>query len=136
MDDPVLQPTPEHARRAGHEAADASALAVGLFALALAIMIVLVLTILVSAFRRFEASAERADPIQSPLTGGQTPPEPRLQTSPRDDLDRLGRAEDEWLTTYGWIDQGRGIVRVPIERAIELLAERGLPEPEERGEGR
>jgi hypothetical protein len=31
------------------------------------------------------------------------------------------------LTTYGWMDQNAGVVRLPIERAKELILERGLP---------
>jgi hypothetical protein len=31
------------------------------------------------------------------------------------------------LQSYGWIDQQKGVVRIPIERAMELTAERGLP---------
>jgi hypothetical protein len=31
------------------------------------------------------------------------------------------------LTTYGWVDRKSGVVRMPIERAMELLVERGLP---------
>jgi hypothetical protein len=30
-------------------------------------------------------------------------------------------------TTYGWIDQAMGTVRLPIERAKDLVLERGLP---------
>jgi hypothetical protein len=35
--------------------------------------------------------------------------------------------EDQILGSYGWIDRERGIVRVPIDRAITLLAQKGLP---------
>jgi hypothetical protein len=34
------------------------------------------------------------------------------------------RAEDATLTSYAWIDRSNGIVRIPIDRAMELLAER------------
>ncbi len=50
------------------------------------------------------------------------PPEPRLQTDPTDDLRILRAEEDEFLTGYNWIDEGGGIARVPIERAMELMA--------------
>jgi len=55
------------------------------------------------------------------------PPAPRLQPDPRADLLAQRAKEDAVLKTYGWIDKSRGIVRVPIERAIEILADRGLP---------
>lgn len=34
--------------------------------------------------------------------------------------------EDAWLSTYGWVDRNAGIVRIPIDRAIEILLQRGL----------
>jgi hypothetical protein len=34
---------------------------------------------------------------------------------------------DQRLTTYGWVDRNAGKVHIPIERAIQLTAERGLP---------
>jgi hypothetical protein len=55
------------------------------------------------------------------------PPAPRLQADPRADLLAQHAKEDAVLETYGWVDKSRGVVRVPIERAIEILAERGLP---------
>jgi hypothetical protein len=55
------------------------------------------------------------------------PPAPRLQPDPRAELLAQRAREDAVLQTYGWIDKSRGTVRVPIERAIEILAQRGLP---------
>jgi hypothetical protein len=54
------------------------------------------------------------------------PPAPRLQVHPKDDLLSLQRTERQQLTSYAWIDRDRRIVRIPIERAMELVAERGL----------
>lgn len=60
------------------------------------------------------------------------PPRPWLQASPRDTLLMVRRAEDSVLTSYGWVNKETGIVRVPIDRAIEMVAAKGLPyrEPE------
>jgi len=55
------------------------------------------------------------------------PPEPRLQVSPPIDLIRLRDVEDVTLNNYAWMDQDTGRVRIPIQRAMDLLAERGLP---------
>jgi hypothetical protein len=55
------------------------------------------------------------------------PPAPRLQPDPRADLLALRAQEDAVLNNYAWVDKGRGVVRVPIERAMQILAERGLP---------
>jgi hypothetical protein len=54
-------------------------------------------------------------------------PQPRLLINEPANLDELRKREHELLTTYGWMDQGAGIVRLPIERAKELILERGLP---------
>jgi len=53
---------------------------------------------------------------------------PRLQVKGPADLARLRAAEDLNLHSYGWIDRNSGTVRIPIDRAMQLLLERGLPD--------
>ena len=75
-------------------------------------------------------AARPAGPPANPLAqsfGRQVPPEPRLQTNPLADLQQLRAQEDEILSSYGWVDRNAGVVRIPVEQAIELLAQRGLP---------
>lgn len=55
------------------------------------------------------------------------PSEPLLQVSPSADLAKYQAAQQQALHRYGWIDRPHGIVRLPIERAMDLLLERGLP---------
>ncbi len=57
----------------------------------------------------------------------QLPPGPRLQIAPAKDLDDVRAAEDSVLYNYGWVVRDAGVVRIPIERAIELVVQRGLP---------
>ena len=54
-------------------------------------------------------------------------PQPRLLVNEPANLADLRTHEHEMLTTYGWMDQNAGVVRLPIERAKELVLERGLP---------
>ena len=55
-------------------------------------------------------------------------PTPRLQTDDgNQDLTDLHAREDLLLDHYSWADQSQGKVRIPIERAMELIAQRGLP---------
>jgi hypothetical protein len=55
-------------------------------------------------------------------------PTPRLQRDDgNQDVVDLHRREDLLLDHYSWVDQSKGKVRIPIERAIELIAQRGLP---------
>ena len=55
------------------------------------------------------------------------PPEPRLQTTPRQDLQDLQRREDELLNGYRWVDRTAGTVRIPVKEAMRITLERGLP---------
>jgi hypothetical protein len=55
------------------------------------------------------------------------PPEPRLQAEPKIELKDLRADEDAILSSYGWIDPDKGIVRIPIDQAIDIVAQKGLP---------
>jgi hypothetical protein len=72
--------------------------------------------------RMYPLAAEQADRL---------PPEPRLQTNPREDLADLRAREDAVLQSYGWVDRNAGIVRIPIDAAMKLTLERGLPAREQ-----
>jgi len=55
-------------------------------------------------------------------------PTPRLLTDDGDqDVADLHARESLLLDNYSWVDQKSGKVRIPIERAMELIAQRGLP---------
>lgn len=60
-----------------------------------------------------------------------TPSGPLLQPTTHEDLAEQRAEERDSLDRYGWIDAENGIVQLPIERAKELLLERGLTEREE-----
>ena len=64
-----------------------------------------------------------------PLAVGraEAPPAPRLQTQPFRDVYDLKSAQREVLNGYGWIDKANAVVHIPIERAMQLTLERGLP---------
>lgn len=54
-------------------------------------------------------------------------PDPRLETDERTQLNGIRLAEEQKLNSYDWVDKEAGTVRIPIERAMDLLAQRGLP---------
>lgn len=54
-------------------------------------------------------------------------PFPREQPSPRTDLETFRAREEAELNSYGWIDRKSGIVRIPIDQAMDLLLQKGLP---------
>ncbi len=115
----------------GHETRDVriKPIIVAFVGLALVALLVHVLMYLVLAgfTARDLEEGEAASPLAAAV-GRKAPPEPRLQIAPRDDLRRLHAREDALLHGYGWVDRDAGVARIPIERAMALLAERGLPE--------
>lgn len=66
-------------------------------------------------------------PLPIQLHGNPLPPEPRLQRSPQMDLKRFEAREDWELTHYHWLDKGHGVVAIPIDQAIQMTAEQGIP---------
>lgn len=75
-------------------------------------------------------------PLATPVEKGQTPdlanvrakfPEPRLEVNERRELQGVVLAQEQQLNSYGWVDEKSGIVYIPIERAMQLIAQKGLP---------
>ena len=64
---------------------------------------------------------------RAPSRISEQPPLPRLQIYPIADLKNFLAREDSELNTYGWINRTAGIVHVPIDRAVEIVLQRGLP---------
>lgn len=73
----------------------------------------------------------RAEVSPAPLPiaehGNPMPPQPRLQESPRQDLKAMRTREDGELSHYLWVDKSKGTVTIPIGRAIQIVAQRGIP---------
>jgi hypothetical protein len=57
----------------------------------------------------------------------QTFPQPRLEENERTELRSFTEDQDRTLATYDWVDKDKGIVRIPIARAMELIVQHGLP---------
>jgi hypothetical protein len=64
---------------------------------------------------------------RSPLAEDRAAPGPRLQASPPADMAAFRAHEDAILSSAGWIDEGAGIARIPIEVAKKRILEKGLP---------
>jgi len=112
----------------GHEERDFSIRLVVAFALALAVFGVASHYLIQALFSKYRAREGRRDAPAPPLRASRVePPPPRLQADPVLDLGALRAREERELSTYGWVDRERGTVRVPIDRAMKRLVERGLP---------
>jgi hypothetical protein len=61
-------------------------------------------------------------------------PMPHLQPDPVADLNKFRISEEQWLNTYGWVDQARGRIHVPIETAIDIMAA-SWPQDEQQSSG-
>jgi len=106
-----------------HERTDVNVRGVLLAAGALAaagIVVQLVVGVQFAALRGARARESAPVPVAVGLLGG--PPEPRLQTTPAEDLAQLRAREDTILDGYGWEDRAAGVVHIPIGRAMELVA--------------
>jgi hypothetical protein len=54
-------------------------------------------------------------------------PDPKLEEDERTQLSGIRTAEEKMLYSYGWVNEQNGVVHIPIERAIDLIVQRGLP---------
>lgn len=71
----------------------------------------------------FPQSMQHRSPSAPPALNADAP---QLAITPRDDLQRFQRSEAQFEHSYGWTDRSKGVVHIPISRAMQLLAERGL----------
>lgn len=102
-----------------YERTDVSLSAIGIVALVILLLLGVAPLIMISAFPGVRGDVDRHLAI--------APPAPRLQTDPAADLGAYVSREQHLLTSYGWVDRGQGIVRVPIQIAMERLARTGIP---------
>jgi hypothetical protein len=125
------QAHPDHSaeeHRHGHESSDVSIRAIALFGLGLILVGVFIHFLLIALMNAFSDQLTGPAGLARPLSDIlNRPSDPLLQDNPADELAKMRAAEAEALNKYGWIDKSRGVVRIPIDRAIDLVAERGLP---------
>jgi hypothetical protein len=107
------------------------------FGLWLAVSIVISTGIVYGIFWFFQGQEQSANALAQkyPLAVGQQrqAPAPNLQNQPFKDIYMLRQTEADKLGTYGWVDKEGGVTRVPIDRAMELMLERGFPARAEGG---
>ena len=119
----------------GHELSDIQPKNIALFGAALAAMIAAAAVAAYALFGFFNTSITKTRPAPSPLSYSREPtPAPRLSLRPGDELSAMRAEENKILSSYDWVDRDHGVVRIPIERAIEILADRGLPVRTEKSE--
>lgn len=129
-----------HIRNVGgaHEHRDINVRAIFAFLVTLTVVAFVVQVGLWGLFKYLKGSYTSLDPEPNPMRSGQRRrpegdpirdfPQPRLQADPVHDLNKMRQAENTIL--HGpplWLDEQNGVVRIPIDQAMRLTLERGLP---------
>jgi hypothetical protein len=99
-----------------------------IFGVWLAIALVIVVALMYWMYRDLQRREVARDAPATPLVDRsirRLPPEPHLQVTPEVDLQTYREAQTHAVEGFGWIDEQAGIVHVPVERAMDLLLERG-----------
>ena len=142
----------EHQRdtETGHESSTIQVGAITWFIVVLTVAVVFIGWLMSAVLNTFEGREKKAElesrPSPFAAERSKLPPEPRLQLAPNseeqidrndppniktqhplEEIKQLQSAWDKQLTSYGWVDEQGGIVRIPIEDAKRLLLQRGLP---------
>ena len=112
----------------GHETRDITVSPLVMIAVGVLVAGLIGHLVLWNVFSWYNNRLARMDPAPAPLARtAQPPPGPLLQVAPRADLQQMLADHNGQLNSYGWVDQQAGTVRIPIDRAMDLLLERGLP---------
>lgn len=128
----IRQPYPPgspHDRGPGYERRDANIGGLLQFAFWMAVVLAVTLAGMKLTFKYFQ----RTQPLgatTSPMvseTERTLPPKPRLQAQPHFELAEYCAAQQQSVNSYSWINQQAGIVHIPVDRAMDLILERGLP---------
>jgi hypothetical protein len=110
------------------------------FLASLAAGVIVVAALLSCLYRALDAFERRHQPVQSPLVQQtnadarevpadeiNTFPQPRLEKNERLEINNFRLRQEQVLNSYGWVDEKAGVARIPIERAMQLIAQQGLP---------
>ena len=112
----------------GHEESVVELRPIILFGVILVVMSALSFAVVWLMLDFLRINQARKDVPLSTLADPQAlPPAPRLQVSPGQDLKQTRQTEDTVLSAYRWVDKDAGVVGIPVEQAIKILAQRGLP---------
>jgi hypothetical protein len=128
VEDAIPQGLP-NGLQTGHEQTTIQPRVLVISAGALAVTVIVCQFVLWLWMRDFERKEERVNtlyPGRRAIDVDQFP-QPRLQQTPPIDLMGVMGEERARITSYGWVDEKAGIARIPVDRAMEILAQKGLP---------
>ena len=129
----------EMSGQGGYEHEDLSPRGVMYFMLGLAVVVVVIYLIVFGMYHFLDTYEKTHQTAVGPMVAPETDtravthadtqvfPQPRLEESERSQLRQFIEQEDDKLATYNWVDKDKGIVQIPIDRAMDLIVQRGLP---------
>jgi hypothetical protein len=112
---------------AGYEQSDANIPDLLKFGFWMALVIAVTLFAMKWTFHYMERTQTVSVPAGPFTRPRELPPSPRLQVEPHQELKDYCEAEVKELNSYGWINQRLHVVRIPIDRAMDLVLQNGLP---------
>jgi hypothetical protein len=123
------KPKTEGRPHPGHEASDANTRSVLIFGVVLFVTVVASLLLVDAVFNYFTKHQSLGPPLTPYGHVRELPPPgvPRLEVTPGADMERYREKEEKLLDSYGWVDKERGVVRIPVQRAMDLVLQKGLP---------
>ena len=134
----------------GHELSTVQVGGITWFIIGLTVSVVFIGWLIAAVLNSFEGRERKAEMESRPSPfaseRAKLPPEPRLQLAPNSEeqidkseppnlkaqhpLEEMKQLRERWdkqLSSYGWVDEQNGVVRMPIDEAKKLLLQRGLP---------
>ncbi|HXA51532.1 MAG TPA: hypothetical protein VNV86_14545 [Candidatus Acidoferrum sp.] len=125
MAENIRHPHHPEPHRVGHETTDVNIWAVGRFGVGLVVMTLLSIGLLIGVFRFFQQREEgRSTAEPNPIA---VFPHPQVLTDEPKNLARFRAEQEKDVTGYGWVDQSKGVVRIPVDQAIDMLLKKGVP---------
>ena len=112
----------------GHERTDVRVGPLAGFLVLLALGCAAALALMAWLFGVFNAQAQARDLPGHPLAPEhELPSGPQLQPDPPGAMRAFAAEQQRALQTPAWLDRDAGVVRLPVERALELVLDEGLP---------
>jgi hypothetical protein len=133
------QPTPNQSHHDDFEREDLRPSGPLYFLVGLAVFGVVVYLAMYGLYNMLESSEKAHQPPLRPMATPQADtratttedtqsfPQPRLEENERTQIGPFIEEQDRKLATYDWVNKDKGTVRIPIDRAMELIVQRGLP---------
>jgi hypothetical protein len=121
------EPSPQAVQSEGYERRDANIPALLKFAFGLGLLLAVTLVAMKWTFSIFDKLMPLGAPAAPFEQARQLPPSPMIQATPHMELKDYCAAQQKNVEGYSWVDQQQGIVRIPVDRAMDMILQQGLP---------